>query len=116
MLDGKMRTIVSGRGGTYCPQCDCTAASYVRRGDGRGGAYCPQCDCTAASYVRRGDGYCNPGVSVTYTVDNTLSNKNFSGLVKFIWYYYYFDWISPIILFLWAASIIIPFVIIALHS
>ena len=69
MLDGKMRAIVSGRGGAYCPQCDCTAASYVRRGDG----------------------YCNPCASVTCTVDNTLSNKNFSGLVEFIWYYYYFD-------------------------
>ena len=58
---------------------------------GRGGAYCLQCDCTAASYVRRGDGCCNPCVSATYTVDNTLSNKHFSGLVEFICYYYYFD-------------------------
>ena len=34
MLDGKMRSIVSGRGGAYCPQCDCTAATYFERFDG----------------------------------------------------------------------------------
>ena len=31
MLDGKMRSIISGRGGAYCPHCDCTAATYFKR-------------------------------------------------------------------------------------
>ena len=29
MIDGKMRAIISGRGGVYCFQCDCTPESYI---------------------------------------------------------------------------------------
>ena len=33
-FDGKMQAIISRWGGAYCPQCDCTAESHIRRGEG----------------------------------------------------------------------------------